>query len=459
MIELHDDTIAAISTPRGRSGTALVRISGPGAVAVAAAVCAAELPPRSPQVTVVRHPDGTGLDRALVCRFPAPASFTGEDVVEISCHGGDLVPALVLDAVCAAGARVAEPGEFTRRAYLNGKLDLVQVEATLDLIDANSAAHHHAALFQLEGGLSSRIDSLRAALLQLRATLAYEIDFPEEDDGPIPREWTLEVAAELRERIGGLLLHAPEGERLREGVLTVLAGSPNSGKSSLFNSLLGSQRAIVTEVPGTTRDAIEAHTSIDGFPFRLVDTAGVRSGAGTVERMGIEVAKRYLDHADVVLLCMEAGRAWRADEEELARDAARSGAAVVAVRTKSDLNPEERPGVVPAPVSEAVAAACSVSSRTGDGVPLLRDTLTRLSFGGLRNAGEPALVTRARHARALRRADDEIAAFEQSFRAAQPAEIAETHLVDATLALEEIVGITDVEDVLGAIFASFCVGK
>ena len=458
MIELHDDTIAAISTPRGRSGTALVRISGPGAVAVAAAVCAAELPPRSPQVTVVRHPDGTGLDRALVCRFPAPASFTGEDVVEISCHGGDLVPALVLDAVCAAGARVAEPGEFTRRAYLNGKLDLVQVEATLDLIDANSAAHHHAALFQLEGGLSSRIDSLRAALLQLRATLAYEIDFPEEDDGPIPREWTLEVAAELRERIGGLLLHAPEGERLREGVLTVLAGSPNSGKSSLFNSLLGSQRAIVTEVPGTTRDAIEAHTSIDGYPFRLVDTAGVRAAAGDVERLGIEVARRYLAHADVVLLCIEAGRGWHEEEAALAEEAARSGSTVVAVRTKSDLLPpgsDEWGDADPDPSG----ASCTVSARTGAGVPELRDMLASLSFGGLRNSEEPALVTRGRHARALERADADIAVFEQSFGSGQPAEIAETHLVDATQALEEIVGVTDVEDVLGTIFASFCVGK
>jgi len=454
----HEDTIAAIATARGRSGTALVRISGPAAPAVAATLCGPELPSRSPTLTLVRHPDGTRVDRALVTLFPAPASFTGEDVLEISCHGGALVPALVLDAACAAGARVAESGEFTRRAYLNGKLDLVQVEATLDLIDANSPAHHHAALFQLEGGLSRRIDALRTGLLELRATLAYEIDFPEEDDGPISRERTLAKAADLRTQIVALLRHAPEGERLREGVLTVLAGAPNSGKSSIFNSLLGSQRAIVTETPGTTRDAIEATTSIDGYPFRLVDTAGVRADAGHVERLGMEVARRYLAHADIVLLCIEAGRRWREEEATLEREATRSGATVVAVRTKSDLmrSGSGEPGKVG---SESGCATCTVSAHSGAGMPELRDTLAGLSFGGLRDSAEPALVTRARHARALERAAAEIAAFGRVFGAGQPAEIAETHLVDATLALEEIVGVTDVEDVLGTIFASFCVGK
>ncbi|MDX1394334.1 MAG: tRNA uridine-5-carboxymethylaminomethyl(34) synthesis GTPase MnmE [Gemmatimonadota bacterium] len=458
-----DDTIAAISTAPGRSGTALVRISGGDARAIGRALGCGDLEVRVATLVRVRHPDGASLDKAIATLFAAPSSYTGEDVVELSTHGGALVPTLVLDAALAAGARHAEPGEFTRRAFLNGRLDLVQVEATADLIDADSPAAHRAALFQLDGALSHRVEGLRTAAIELRALLAYDIDFPDEDDGPVPRERILEVAAGLRSRIRDLLRFAPEGERVRDGAMVVLAGAPNAGKSSIFNSLLGSQRAIVTDTPGTTRDAIEADISIDGYPFRLVDTAGVRPDPEIIERMGIEVARRYLERADVVLLCIEADRSPVEAEASLAEQAVRAGATVVTVRTKADLAPDGAAGALALAqgVAEAAPAVVElpVSAVSGQGVPELREALVAMSFAGLRGAGEPALVTRARQRRALEAADRAIAAFEDAWGAGIPAEIADTHLAEASGALEAIVGITDVEDVLGAIFESFCVGK
>lgn len=451
MADSLDDTIAAVSTAPGRAGTALVRISGRNAVSVARALGAPELEPRRATLSWIRSLDGAALDRAIVTWYAAPASYTGEDVVEISTHGGVLVPALILGAVCAAGARPALPGEFTRRAYLNGKLDLVQVEAIQDLIEANSPALHSAAVFQLDGALSRRVEELRARALELRAMLAYEIDFPEEDDGPVSSTRMVTGSAALREQITDMLRNAPEGQRLRDGVLTVFAGAPNAGKSSIFNSLLGSQRAIVTDVPGTTRDAIEADTTIEGYPFRLVDTAGVRADPEQIEEIGIEVARRFLARADIVLLCIEEGRPWSDAETELAGEAADLGGTVVVVRTKTDLaETSSRP---------EAASELRVSALTGSGIPELRERLVEIAFSGLRDSGEPALVTRSRHLGALERAEQSVLDFEAAIERGLPAEIADTHLADAVLALEDIIGVTDVEDLLGAIFESFCVGK
>ena len=452
-----DDTISAIATAPGRSGTALVRVSGPQALDVARTLGAPGLEARRATLVDLRRPGGETIDRVLVTFFPRPASFTGEDTVEISSHGGLLVPHLVHDATVEAGARPALAGEFTRRAFLNGKLDLIQVEATQDLIEAASPASHRAAVYQLEGALSARIEALRAGLLELRALLAYDIDFPEEDDGPVPIERIEGSAGVCRAGIEALLEHAPEGERLHAGVTAVLAGAPNAGKSSIFNNLLGSQRAIVTEEPGTTRDAIEADTTIGGFPFRLVDTAGVRSDPGSIERIGIEVARRYLGDAEVVLLCIEAGRGWSGEERTLAEAAAADGAEVVVLRTKADLlgEAERRP-----PARDRTEwRELAVSVVSGEGVPELRELLVERCFGGLRRSGSPALVTRARQSRGLRTALAAVREFSDALATGHPAEIAETHLADATIALEELIGVTDVEELLGAIFESFCVGK
>src|SRR6266436_4680170 len=291
------DPIVALATPPGRSAVALIRLSGRGAFDVAARALRPFQPdpPRTVHRVQVVHPaTGAPVDDALAACFRAPRSYTGENVVEISTHGGLVVPAAALAAFVAAAARPAEPGEFTRRAVLNGKLDLLQAEATADLIDAGSPAQRRRALQQLDRGLSSRLDALRVELLELEALIAYDIDFPEEDDGPVSPERVEQAWCMVRDRLARLLATAPEGERLREGALLVIAGPPNAGKSSLFNALLGRERAIVTEVPGTTRDAIEATAVIAGFPFRLVDTAGLRRSDDRVEQIGIEVSRGYL---------------------------------------------------------------------------------------------------------------------------------------------------------------------
>jgi len=460
------DTIAAVSTAPGRGGVALIRISGDRAFEIVAELGIDGLQPRETTLVTATDRDGQPLDRVLATRFEAPASYTGEHVVELSCHGGALVPALLLDAVCVAGARVAEPGEFTKRAYLNGKLDLIQAEATLDLVDATSVAGHRSAMLQLRGGLSDRVETLRGLLLDLQAALSYDIDFPEEDDGPISSERILTLVDRVEKELRDLLRTAPEGERLRTGVLAVVAGAPNVGKSSIFNALQGFQRAIVTDVPGTTRDAIEADISIDGYPFRLVDTAGIRADAEPIEEMGIEVARGYFSRADLLLLCVEAGRAASVSDRGLVKEAEELGVTVCLVETKADLcafsaDPKAGPetGSKTGSALRASAGRIRTSVVTGQGLAELRDALVGGAFGSLRAAGEPALVTRGRQIRALEKAGDELRGFRERFAEGFPAEIASTHIQAALVALEELIGVTDVEDVLETIFRSFCVGK
>ena len=304
------DPIVALATPPGRSAVALLRLSGRTAFAVAER-CLAPWRPDPPR-TVFRArlstPAGAQVDDVLAVCFPGPHSYTGEDLVEISTHGGLLAPAEALAALVAAGARLAEAGEFTRRAVLNGKMDLLQAEATADLIDASAPA---------QDGARSR-SPIRVCPTDwmpcgqrswiLEGLTAYEIDVPEEDDGPVAPERVVRAWEGVRGRVAGLLGTAAEGERLREGALLVIAGPPNAGKSSLFNALLGADRAIVTEIPGTTRDAIEAHAVIAGFPFRLVDTAGLRDSEDQIEKLGIAVSRKYLEAADLVLFCDDSGR-------------------------------------------------------------------------------------------------------------------------------------------------------
>lgn len=464
--DLPADTIAAISTAPGRAGISVVRVSGPEAVAVARKLGAPELADRRATLAPIHHPeDGQQIDRAVLTLHRAPKSYTGEDLLEISGHGGFLVPQLILDAAIAAGARMARAGEFTKRAFLNGRMDLVQAEATLDLIDARSEAAHRSALFQLERGLSLRIEQLRADVIDLLALLAYEIDFPEEDDGPIPKSRIAGAAESLARSLSDLLEHAPEGELVRDGALTVIAGRPNEGKSSLFNSLLGQERAIVTELPGTTRDAIEAVLSIEGYPFRLVDTAGIRSQPGRVESRGIEVAESYLKKADLVLFCAAARRPLGADEEEFLDRWSRAatsghpeaaGPVVITVRTKADRSSVSHAA---SSVGRDEADQLEISAVEGRGLETLRRRMLDAAFAGLHVSGEVPLVTHRRHSRALRRALDDVQAFINTRDRGLPPEVAETHLQDARHSLEELLGAIDTEDVLDVLFAGFCVGK
>jgi len=449
------DPIVALATPPGRSAIALIRLSGKGAFDVAARALHPfhPDPPRTVHRVHVAHPvTGVPVDDALAACFPGPRSYTGEDLVELSTHGGLLVPAAAVAALVAAGARPARPGEFTRRAVLNGKLDLLQAEATADLIDAGSPAQARRALHQLDRGLSTRLDALRTELLELEALIAYEIDFPDEDEGPVAPERVVRAWQVARDRIARLLDTAPEGERLREGALLVIAGRPNAGKSSLFNALLGTERAIVTEIPGTTRDAVEAHAVLEGFPFRLVDTAGLRESDDRVERLGIEVSRRYLAAADLVLFCEEAGAgSGERYDRERARFLAQVSAPLVVVDTKIDLvaHPSARP-----------PDGLGVSVVTGEGLAELKRRLAEVAFGRLLVLGDvEPVVTRARHRSALQRALGEVDAFHAAREGGVDAAAAATHLRAAVGALDDLIGVVTPDDVLDRVFASFCVGK
>ena len=471
-----EDVIVALATPAGRGAVAVIRVSGRGAHEVGERVVRPwPGEARVVRLCEVREPrSGERIDRALVTRFDAPRSYTGEDGLELATHGGHAVPSAVVAALVAAGAREALPGEFTRRAVLNWKLDLVQAEAVGDLVDARSPAMRRAALAQLDGGLSRRVAALRDRVLQVEALIAYDIDFPEEDEGPLPRGRIAEACGAVLASLDALLATAPAGELVREGAVVVIAGAPNAGKSSLFNALVGEARAIVTEVPGTTRDAIEAVVDGGAWPLRLVDTAGLRATDDVVERLGIEVSERYLARAHVVLACSE-------DEPGMAlvlsRVRAASEAPVVGVLTKSDRR--RRGG--PPPTSESMSRSAasphrssavvsepsppepvvSVSAESGEGLGELTETVGRVlaeRYGA--PSAEMPLVTRERHRRGLVEAREEMAMFAEAWSAgALPAPVAAVHLRAASHALEELIGGVDVEEVLGRVFASFCVGK
>jgi tRNA modification GTPase len=422
----------------------VIRLSGNGAFEVAERVIAGfrRKPARLATLATFRDATGQPIDRGIYTVFPGPGSYTGDDLVELSCHGGLQVPARLLAALQAAGARPAAPGEFTRRAVLNGKLDLVQAEAVGDLIDATAPAQAQAALHQLEGGLSRRLATLRDSLIEVQALLSYDIDFPEEDDGPVSPERVARQIEAASDQIRLLVSGAPSAERLREGALLVFAGRPNAGKSSLFNALLGSTRTLVTEVPGTTRDTVEAHTDFLGWPVRLADTAGLWDAPEEIDRLGVEVSRRYLAAADLVLLCVESGRELGGDE--IAITASRP---TLVVRTKADL--VEVPG-------EGLA----VSVITGGGLGALRRAAAERVFSERINLAdlEPAL-TRERHRTALVRAQEALAEAVPHLGRSGDAVLAAHHVREATAALDELLGAVDIEEVLDRVFGSFCVGK
>ncbi|HET8633421.1 MAG TPA: tRNA uridine-5-carboxymethylaminomethyl(34) synthesis GTPase MnmE [Gemmatimonadales bacterium] len=432
--------IAALATPPGRSALAVVRLAGRGAFEIAARVVKGFRPePRLARLATFVDAAGHPIDRGIYLVFPAPHSFSGDDTVEFTCHGGLTAPVQLLAALYAAGARPAAPGEFTRRAVLNGRMDLLQAEAVGDLIDATAPAQGRAALAQLEGNLSRRIQQLREQLLELETLLAYDIDFPGEDDGPVSPERIRDALTRAAHQVEQLLASAPAGERLREGALVVIAGRPNAGKSSLFNALLGNDRALVTEIAGTTRDAIEAHLSFHDWPVRLVDTAGLRSTDDRIEAMGVAVSRRWLDAADLVLLCVESGVEVSEEEHDLL---ARRPALLV--RTKSDL----------------VQVDGGVSAVTGEGLDQLRRDAAERLFGARMNLAdlEPGL-TRERHRTALSAAQAELSAARPHLNRDGDATLASHHVRRAILALDELIGAVDIEQVLDRVFAGFCVGK
>lgn len=449
------DTIIALATPLGRSAISVVRMSGRDAFEIGQWVIRPwPIEPRRSTLCTISDSDRHQiLDQALVTAFVAPESFTGENLVEISGHGGLYVPAVLMETLIAYGARQALPGEFSRRAVLNGKLDITQAEAIGDLIDARSKAMHRAALGQLDGGLSRRIATLRNSLVSIESLIAYDIDFPEEDDGPISREKVTTEVEMLLISLDALLATVPIGEMIREGAIVVIAGRPNVGKSSLFNSILGQSRAIVTDVPGTTRDAIEGFVETSNWPIRLVDTAGLRETQDTVERIGIEVSDRYLKWANVVLACGDSEEALSAT---LAALQGRTEAPIIRIRTKSDLESELSLGTDTPPDYDV-----QVSSELGEGLDVLISKVDQIltATAGSVVADFPVL-TRSRHIHGIHQARAEIAAFGKAWdNEVLPAPVAAVHLRAAATALEGLIGAVSTDDVLDRVFSSFCVGK
>ena len=446
-----EDTIVAVATATGRAAISVVRLSGPDAHAIGSR-CLNRWPaePRTALLAEVRDPvTGNPVDQAVVVRYDKPHSYTGEDLVEISGHGGLLSPAAVTALLIREGARPAEAGEFSRRAVLNGKLDLLQAEGIASVVDARTEAARRGALHHADGGVSRQIGMLRDAMLDLEALLAYEIDFPEEDDGPIPRERIDRALSDLQQQVDVLLRSVRLGEVVREGAVVVLAGPPNAGKSSLFNALLGVERAIVHETPGTTRDAIEAVIEVNRWPLRLVDTAGLRESSDEIERTGVEVSRRYLAGAHVVLVCGESAGDL-ATVSGIVRTA--TAAPLLTVWTKSDIHEYS---------SGDGSSDVRVSARKREGLVELLHAIERVldeTYGSL--DPDLPLLTRARHQSALREAAQELASFrEQKTTGAVPVSIAAVHLRAAVHALETLVGAVDVEDVLERVFSTFCVGK
>jgi len=455
--DLRGDTIAAVATAAGRGALAVVRLSGPDAAALAARVgVPIDQPARVVRRVRVHRPDAPAdaIDDALVTRFAAPHSFTGEEVVEFSVHGGAYVSATLLTALVGCGARPALPGEFTERALRHGKLGLLEAEAIADLIDARSSAMHRAAMRQLDGVLTRRLGALREALLDTEALLAYDIDFPEEDDGPQPRARVTAAAERVRAELEALLATRPHAELGREGVIVVLAGPPNAGKSSLFNALAGAPRAIVSPLPGTTRDAIELLVDDDPLPMRFVDTAGLRASPDTLEQLGVEVSLQRLRSAHVVLVCAETAAGLAASCVEVA---AHATAPCIAVRTKRDATTAEGTRL---PSLDGVAAL-DVSAHTGAGLEALRAAIRQIASGLVGDpAEEQPTITRARHVHALTVARDEIEAFVAAWTAAElPAPVVATHVRAAVHALDELLGGIDTDEIIGRVFRSFCVGK
>lgn len=462
LLHAETDTIAAVSTPFGEGAIALLRVSGPDALRVAGCVCRlrtagrelAQLPPRAAHRTHFLDPTGQVIDDGLVTIYRAPASYTGEDLVELSCHGGLLVTRRVLDALLALpGVRPAEPGEFTRRAFTNGKMDLTQAEAVMDVIRAGTDLALRAAEEQLAGRLGQRIETLRRDLLGLVAHVEAFIDFPEEGIDPDTGAVLLGRCDNILATLDVLLATADQGRILREGVRTVIFGEPNVGKSSLLNALVGHERAIVSEIPGTTRDTIEEFINVRGLPLRLVDTAGLRESADAVERQGIARTRETLARADLAIRVMDASRPPMENFNSEISDFRSSSAIEVLVLNKMDLGMDERWRA--AEYDDAVYVSC----RTGEGLKDLADAIFQRVTAGAGAWNDAAPAVNARHANCLRRAREALSAGRALLAAGESPEFASLDLRTALEHIGEVVGGADTESILGEIFATFCIGK
>ncbi|MGA3171465.1 MAG: tRNA uridine-5-carboxymethylaminomethyl(34) synthesis GTPase MnmE [Chthoniobacteraceae bacterium] len=448
-MRIAEDTIAAVSTPFGEGAIAVLRMDGPRAVEIAgeifrSRVAAGELQARVQQFG--RIMDGTQvIDEVLLSVHREPASYTGNDVVEIQCHGGILVTRRILDLLIARGARIAEPGEFTRRAFLNGKMDLTQAEAVMDLIRAQTDLALRAAAEQMEGRLGRHIAELRAALISILAHVEAHIDFPDEDIDSATGAALMERIDSARAEVGRLLRTADEGRVLREGLRTVIFGEPNAGKSSLLNRLLGYERAIVSHLPGTTRDTLEEVVNLRGIPVRLIDTAGLRPSEDVLENAGIERTRQVLERAGLALQVIDGSVG---PSTTLAEAPA---APTILVLNKCDL------GVHAA--WQDRAGAVRLSCKTGEGFDALTQAIFDTAMRGGANADDYMIAINARHQACLKLAADYLGAAGRAIGEGASPEFIAIELRAALNAVGDVAGRLDAEELLGEIFSTFCIGK
>jgi len=481
----HDPPIAAIATAPGRGAVGIVRVSGAAVPQVIAAVCARILKPREATYLPFLAADGGAIDQGLAIHFPAPHSYTGEDVLELQAHGGPVVLQLLLarclEAGAASGLRVAQPGEFTQRAFLNDKIDLAQAEAIADLIDASTEAAARSASRSLSGEFSREVHALRDALVHLRMLVEATLDFPDEEIDFLQKADAQGQLERLQQTLARVMQRARQGALLREGIKVVIAGQPNAGKSSLLNALAGAELAIVTHVPGTTRDVVSQTIQIEGVPLHVIDTAGLRESEDHVEKIGIERAWGQIESADAVLFLHDLTRA--AEAQYQAGDAAIAGKLpasmpVIDVWNKSDLvaptpalprKGREQEGMgqdvlTPSPSGggpgwgHAPATSLHLSAKTGAGLDALRAQL--LQVAGWQAAPEGVYIARERHVQALRRVEEHLGIAATHLAAqAQALDLLAEELRLAQNALNEITGEFTSDDLLGVIFSSFCIGK
>ena len=447
-----DDTIVALSTPPGRGGLGVVRLSGPEALSIAGLLVSpfSEKPraPRRATVGCLVDEQGETVDQVVLTYFRKPASYSGEDVVEISCHGAPVILSFAVERALALGARLAEPGEFTQRAFLNGRLDLAQAEAVRDLIEATTLYQARVAIQQVEGSLSRRIGPLKKQLCELIALLEAGIDFAEDDVGVADDEELLRRLEPLIDGVTRLVESFRYGKVVRSGLTISILGRPNTGKSSLFNRLLEQERAIVTEAAGTTRDQVSETLSIEGLPVKLVDTAGIRATSNVAEAKGVEKSYEALADSDLILVVVDLSEDLESADHELLDKAAEGGRCLL-VGNKADL-PRK---------AKLESDFAVVSALNGEGVDELRQQILARAVPESGDFGEGAFVTNLRHETLLRESLERLAKARRAVPEGVPHEMLLLDLYGSLAAIDRITGATSVEDILGNIFSTFCIGK
>lgn len=454
------DTIAAVATSMGEGGISIIRISGSRALDIVSKIFRGknnrnicDIKTYTMRYGYIIDSNGQDLDEVIISYMKAPRSFTAEDTIEINCHGGVIVTNSILKEIINAGARMAEPGEFTKRAFLNGRIDLSQAEAVIDIIKAKTELSAKSALKQSKGKISKEISQLREKLIDIIAKIEATVDYPEEDLEEVTNEVATKELKEMLNEIDGILQNAEEGKIVREGIKVVIVGKPNVGKSSLLNTLLKEQRAIVTDVPGTTRDVIEEYINIEGIPVQIIDTAGIRETDDIVERIGVEKSKEKIDEADLIIFMMDASREIDKEDEEIF-DFIKDKKYVTLIN-KIDLNKDIHNKILDSIQKENIY---KISAKTGEGINALKEIIKNMFFKGEINADD-IFITNNRHREALIRAKENLESAVSTLNMNFAIDLASIDLKSAWSNLGEITGDTLEEDIIHKIFSKFCLGK